>query len=106
MPYDVVYILNKYYATCGKAIEANSGRLDKFIGDGIMAIFEANDSIEMNCKGAVKAASEISKQIKMLSQDLNKEFSAELKMRNGHSYWAKYCRHDGVWRYGEPNCDR
>ena len=83
LPYDVVYILNKYYATCGKAIEANSGRLDKFIGDGIMAIFEANDSIELNCKGAVKAASEISKQIKMLSQDLNKEFSAELKCGMG-----------------------
>ncbi len=83
LPYDVVYILNKYYATCGKAIEANSGRLDKFIGDGIMAIFEASDSIEMNCKAAVKAASEISKQIKMLSQDLSKEFSAELKCGMG-----------------------
>jgi adenylate cyclase len=83
LPYDVVYILNKYYATCGKAIEANSGRLDKFIGDGIMAIFEASDSIEKNCKEAVKAASEISKQIKLLSKDLSKEFSAELKCGMG-----------------------
>jgi adenylate cyclase len=83
LPYDVVYILNKYYATCGKAIEANSGRLDKFIGDGIMAIFEASDSIEKNCKEAVKAASEISKQIKLLSTDLSKEFSAELKCGMG-----------------------
>ena len=83
LPYDVVYILNKYYATCGKAIEANSGRLDKFIGDGIMAIFEASDSIEKNCKEAVKAASEISKQIRLLSKDLNKEFSAELKCGMG-----------------------
>ena len=39
LPYDVVYILNKYYATFSQAIEANKGRLDKFIGDGIMAIF-------------------------------------------------------------------
>ena len=37
----------------------------------------------MNCKAAVKAASEISKQIKMLSQDLSKEFSAELKCGMG-----------------------
>ena len=79
LPYDVVYIVNKYDATCGKAIEANTGRLDKFIGDGIMAIFEASDSIEMNCKRGVKAASETSKQIKMLSQDLSKEISAEVK---------------------------
>ena len=78
LPYDVIYILNNYDATCGKAIEANSGRLDKFIGDRIMAISEVSDSIEVNCKGAVKAASEISKQIKMLSQDLRKEISAEV----------------------------
>ncbi len=62
LPYDVIYILNNYDATCGKAIEANSGRLDKFIGDRIMAISEVSDSIEVNCKRAVKAASEISKQ--------------------------------------------
>ena len=60
LPYDVIYILNNYDATCGKAIEANSGRLDKFIGDRIMAISEVSDSIEVNCKRAVKAASEIS----------------------------------------------
>ena len=42
LPYDVVYILNKYYAVCGEIIEKNGGRLDKFIGDGIMAIFDAN----------------------------------------------------------------
>lgn len=83
LPYDVIYIFNKYDATCGKAIEANSGRLDKFIGDRIMAISEVSDSIEVNCKGAVKAASEIFKQIKMLSQDLSKEFSAELKCGMG-----------------------
>ena len=79
----MVYILNKYNTTYGKAIVANSGRLDKFIGDGIMAIFEASDSIEVNCKGAVKAASEIFKQIKMLSQDLSKEFSAEVTCGTG-----------------------
>lgn len=44
-----------------------------------MAIFEASDSIEMNRKRGVKAASEISKQIKMLLQDLSKEISAEVK---------------------------
>jgi adenylate cyclase len=83
LPYDVVYILNKYYATCGQVIEANSGRLDKFIGDGIMAIFEAENNIEINCGNAVKAASEISKQIKRLSDELSQEFSVELKCGMG-----------------------
>ncbi len=78
LPYDVVYILNKYYATCGQAIEANKGRLDKFIGDGIMAIFEADSEAEKNCRNAVKAAADISSKIKKLSDELSGEFSAEL----------------------------
>ena len=47
LPYDVVYILNKYYAACGEVIEKNNGRLDKFIGDGIMAIFDNSNSINI-----------------------------------------------------------
>ena len=66
LPYDVVYILNRYYATCGRAIENNSGRLDKFIGDGVMAIFEAAETVEENCRNAVKAASKISEQMNNL----------------------------------------
>ena len=78
LPYDVVYILNKYYATCGQAIEANKGRLDKFTGDGIMAIFEADREAKKNCRNAVKAAADISSKIKQLSDELSSEFSVEL----------------------------
>ena len=59
LPYDVVYILNKYYAVCGEIIENNGGRLDKFIGDGIMAIFDASASSKVNSRNAiVRGASE------------------------------------------------
>lgn len=83
LPYDVVYILNKYYAACGEIIETNAGRLDKFIGDGIMAIFEAKETMEDNCKNALKAASQISTKLKKLSAELTEEFSAELKCGMG-----------------------
>ena len=54
LPYDVVYILNKYYSVCGKIIEDQGGRLDKFIGDGIMAIFDTSSNINENCRNAVR----------------------------------------------------
>jgi len=38
-PYDVMYLLNRYFAQAGEIIEQNGGYLDKFIGDGVMAIF-------------------------------------------------------------------
>ena len=39
LPYDVVFVLNRYFRSMGEAIEAAGGRVDKFIGDGIMALF-------------------------------------------------------------------
>ncbi len=38
-PYDVMYLLNRYFAQVGELIERNGGYIDKFIGDGLMAIF-------------------------------------------------------------------
>ena len=39
LPYDVVFILNQYFKAMGEAIEQQGGRIDKFIGDGIMALY-------------------------------------------------------------------
>ena len=39
LPYDVVFVLNRYFAAIGRAVEAAGGRVDKFIGDGVMALF-------------------------------------------------------------------
>jgi len=38
-PYDVMYLLNRYFAQVGAVIEDNFGFIDKFVGDGMMAIF-------------------------------------------------------------------
>src|SRR5216683_2601502 len=35
LPYDVVFVLNRYFAAMGRAVEAAGGRVDKFIGIGI-----------------------------------------------------------------------
>lgn len=44
MPYDVMYLLNRYFAQMGEVIEANGGYIDKFIGDGMMALFGLSES--------------------------------------------------------------
>ena len=83
LPYDVVYILNKYYAACGEVIEKNNGRLDKFIGDGIMAIFDKSNSININSKNAVLSANEISLKMKELNKEIDSEFSKKIKFGIG-----------------------
>src|SRR5262245_28206535 len=39
MPYDVVHILNRYFLVMGDAVLENGGYIDKYIGDGMMALF-------------------------------------------------------------------
>ena len=37
LPFDIVFLLNRYFALVGNAVEKAGGRVDKFIGDGAMA---------------------------------------------------------------------
>jgi adenylate cyclase len=53
LPFDTVFLLNRYFAVVGKAIEKAGGRVDKFIGDGAMAIFGLNASNKEACRQAV-----------------------------------------------------
>ena len=39
LPYDVVFILNRLFAAVGEAIRSHGGKIDKYLGDGLMAIF-------------------------------------------------------------------
>jgi ferredoxin len=38
-PYDVMHLLNRYFVQAGEIIECNGGYIDKFLGDGMMALF-------------------------------------------------------------------
>ena len=39
LPYDIVHILNRYFLRMGEAILKHQGQIDKYMGDGVMAIF-------------------------------------------------------------------
>lgn len=39
LPYDVVHILNRYFLAMGRCIDDHGGTVDKYMGDGVMAVF-------------------------------------------------------------------
>src|SRR5262249_44161618 len=51
LPYDLVFLLNRYFAETGHAVEATGGRIDKFIGDGVMALFGLDPGAEAAAAG-------------------------------------------------------
>jgi len=42
--YDVIHVLNRYFHMIGSPITNNGGYIDKYMGDGIMALFGVHDS--------------------------------------------------------------
>ena len=83
LPYDVVHVLNQYYQFMGQAIEANGGKVDKFIGDGIMALFGLESDLKTGCAQALEAAKAMSLQLVRLNESLKSELKDPLKMGMG-----------------------
>lgn len=72
-PEEVVHILNAYLSEMAEAVLAWGGTLDKFLGDGILALFGAPLPAPDHAERAFKAACEIRDRIKRLQNQRNLE---------------------------------
>ncbi|MBZ0216577.1 MAG: adenylate/guanylate cyclase domain-containing protein [Fimbriimonadaceae bacterium] len=70
LPYDVVFMLNQYLGQMSGAIENAGGYVDKFIGDGIMAIYGIDQYREVGAKTALRAARAMGDVLTALNQSL------------------------------------
>jgi adenylate cyclase len=80
LPFDVVFLLNRYFAEMGRAIEEAGGRVDKFIGDGIMALFGIDTSPEAGARAALAAARGMGASLDALNRALASDLSEPLRM--------------------------
>ena len=85
LPYDVIHILNKYFTRVCPHILNNKGVIDKYIGDGLMAIFGVNGE-ENPALDAVKAALGQLEELKEFNKHLKESYGVELKMGIGIHY--------------------
>jgi adenylate cyclase len=83
LPYDVVFVLNRYFAAMGRAVETAGGRVDKFIGDGVMALFGVTSDPETACREALAAARMISERLEELNRSLTGELDQPLRIGIG-----------------------
>ena len=83
LPYDVVFVLNRYFAAMGMAIEESGGHVDKFIGDGVMALFGVERGIEDGCAKAVQAAQRMSERLVEMNMALAHELPRPLRVGIG-----------------------
>jgi adenylate cyclase len=83
LPYDLVFLLNSYFAAVGEAITAAGGTVDKFIGDGVMALFGIENNPEVGCRQAIAAAHSMVREIEALSESLAVDLPVPLKIGIG-----------------------
>jgi adenylate cyclase len=83
LPYDVVFVLNRYFAAVGRAVEAAGGRIDKFIGDGVMALFGIDDNAASGCRQALHAARLAALHLDELNRSLQDELDGPLRVGIG-----------------------
>jgi len=83
LPYDLVFLLNSYFEAAGEAIVSAGGIVDKFIGDGVMALFGVESGPEEGSRQALVAAKAMAEQVDALSQRLAEELAAPLKIGIG-----------------------
>jgi adenylate cyclase len=83
LPYDLVFLLNSYFESVGDAIVSAGGIIDKFIGDGVMALFGVDSGPEEGCRQALTAAKIMVANVNTLSRTLAEELAEPLKIGIG-----------------------
>lgn len=82
-PEKVVSLLNRYFSAMSEIIFDFGGTLDKYIGDGLMAIFGAPTATDDDARNALRAAVAMQRRLAILNNDLRSENFPEVHIGIG-----------------------
>jgi adenylate cyclase len=85
LPYDVLFILNRFFQEMSKAVAATNGHYSQFTGDGLMALYGLNDSTT-GPADALRGAQAMLAGLGDLNHQLRGELSAPLRIGIGIHY--------------------
>ena len=80
-----MYLLNRYFVQVGDIIERNGGFIDKFVGDGLMAIFGVDDQPNAPIR-AVNTSLQILDAVDHMKPFFTSMYDAEFDIRIGLHY--------------------
>lgn len=83
LPYDVLFILNQFFAEMSSALSDTHGHYAQFAGDGLMALYGIEGPIEEGCRNAILGAASMIERLEHLNQRLAREVKEPLRMGIG-----------------------
>ncbi len=83
LPFDVVFILNRYVDGVVKTVTRNGGVIDKVMGDGVMALFGVDQDMGRGARDALVCIDALGRELEQVNLDLKGHLSAPLKIAVG-----------------------
>jgi adenylate cyclase len=83
LPFDTVFVVNRFLAAVSQAVIECGGRPNQFVGDGMLALFGLAASAETACRQAIRAAAMISVNIDELNQFLSHDLREPIRFGVG-----------------------
>lgn len=83
LPFDVVFILNQFFAELSHALRETNGHYAQFNGDGLLAIYGLDSGPEQGSRDAIEGAKAMFRRIDELNGRLHDELGHDLKIGVG-----------------------
>ncbi|HSA88429.1 MAG TPA: adenylate/guanylate cyclase domain-containing protein [Burkholderiales bacterium] len=83
LPYDVVFVMNQFFAEMNAALRATGGYYAQFRGDGLLALYGLQSPLDAACRAAIAGAAEMQHRIERLSRSLAADLGEPLRIGIG-----------------------
>jgi adenylate cyclase len=83
LPFDVVFILNQFFAELSLALKETNGHYAQFNGDGLLAIYGLQSGTEQGCREAFDGARAMFQRLDELNDRLREELGHDLEIGIG-----------------------
>jgi adenylate cyclase len=83
LPYDVVFILNLFFAEMSEALRETRGHYAQFSGDGLMALYGLESDMATGCRDAMRGAVAMTRRLAALNDRLAGELKDRLQIGIG-----------------------
>lgn len=83
LPFDTVFIVNRFLGAVSQAVIENGGQPNQFVGDGMLALFGLTADPQTSCRQALKAAAGIATQIDELNELLSHDLRQPIRFGIG-----------------------
>lgn len=83
LAFDIVFLLNQFFNAVGDAIYHEGGWIDKYMGDGLMAVFGRNSGPTVGAQQALRAARAIDLALEALNERLRFELAGGFTIEKG-----------------------